>query len=55
MQTDGWPEMDEGKLPDENESRDLLRAKAVILTWVKDLRAQPEVGSSRRHNTSVVC
>nr|XP_020453407.1 butyrophilin subfamily 1 member A1-like [Monopterus albus] len=42
MQTDGWPEMDEGKLPDLITEQDLLQAKAVILNWIKDLRAQPE-------------
>uniref|UniRef100_A0A3B5MSL9 Si:ch211-120g10.1 n=1 Tax=Xiphophorus couchianus TaxID=32473 RepID=A0A3B5MSL9_9TELE len=42
MQTDGWPEMDEGKQPDLINGQDLERAKAVILNWIKDLRAQPE-------------
>lgn len=46
MQTDGWPEMDEGKLPDLINELDLLQAKNVILNWIKDLRAQPEVGRS---------
>lgn len=45
MQTDGWPELDEAKQPDMTE-QDLLQAKSVILTWIKDLRAQPEVRSS---------
>lgn len=42
MQTDGWPEMDEGKQPDLISEQDLMQAKNVILTWIKDLRAQPE-------------
>ncbi|XP_029014250.1 E3 ubiquitin-protein ligase TRIM69 isoform X1 [Betta splendens] len=42
MQTDGWPETVEGKLPDLINEQDLLQAKARILNWVKDLRAQPE-------------
>lgn len=41
MQTDGWPEM-EGKHPDLINEQDVQQAKAVILDWVKDLRAQPE-------------
>lgn len=45
MQTDGWPEIDEGKQPDLINGQDLEQAKAVILNWIKDLRAQPEVGS----------
>ena len=51
MQTDGWPEKDEGKLPDMINEQDLLQAKNVILTWVKDLRAQPEVGGLHRQIT----
>lgn len=43
MQTDGWPEVDQGKQPDLIKEEDLLQAKNVILTWIKDLRAQPEV------------
>lgn len=42
MQTDGWPEIDEGKQPDLINGQDLEQAKAVILNWIKDLRAQPE-------------
>ncbi|AWP18715.1 putative butyrophilin subfamily 3 member A3-like isoform 2 [Scophthalmus maximus] len=42
MQTDGWPEINEGKLPDQINEEDLLQAKNVILNWIKDLRAQPE-------------
>lgn len=54
MQTDGWPEMVEGKLPDMINEQDLLQAKAMILNWVKDLRAQPEVGTSYRLITCLV-
>lgn len=43
MQTDGWPEMDEGKMPKTMNEQDLLQAKTVIINWIKDLRAQPEV------------
>lgn len=46
MQTDGWPEMNEGKQPDVTSEKDLQQAKAVILEWIKDIRAQPEVGGS---------
>ncbi|XP_017283593.1 butyrophilin subfamily 3 member A3 [Kryptolebias marmoratus] len=42
MQTDGWPETDEGKQPGLMTLQDLLQAKTVILNWIKDLRAQPE-------------
>nr|XP_004560726.1 tripartite motif-containing protein 34A isoform X1 [Maylandia zebra] len=42
MQTDGWPEMNEGKQPDVTSEKDLQQAKAVILEWIKDIRAQPE-------------
>lgn len=45
MQTDGWPELDEGKRPELINEQDLLQAKTVILNWIKDLRAQPEVGN----------
>lgn len=44
MQTDGWPETDEDKQPDLMTPQDLQQAKTAILNWVKDLRAQPEVG-----------
>lgn len=54
MQTDGWPEMGEGKHPDMINEQDLLQAKTVILNWIKDLRAQPEVGSSDIHITCPV-
>lgn len=46
MQTDGWPEMNEGKQPSVTSEKDLQQAKAVILEWIKDIRAQPEVGGS---------
>lgn len=42
MQTDGWPEMNKSKQPDLIDVNDLQKAKNEILTWVKDLRAQPE-------------
>ncbi|CAK6963287.1 butyrophilin subfamily 3 member A3 [Scomber scombrus] len=42
MQTDGWPEVDEVKQFDLINEQDIQQAKAVILNWVKDLRAQPE-------------
>ncbi|KAM4536091.1 butyrophilin subfamily 3 member A3 isoform 1-T2 [Fundulus diaphanus] len=42
MQTDGWPEMGEGKQPDLINEQALEQAKADVLTWIKDLRAQPE-------------
>lgn len=54
MQTDGWPEKAEQKDQENQEKqekqekelqdleKDLEMAKAVLLTWVKDLRAQPE-------------
>ncbi|MEQ2183486.1 hypothetical protein GOODEAATRI_033164, partial [Goodea atripinnis] len=42
MQSDGWPEVDEGKQPDLINGQDLEQAKAVIVNWIKDLRAQPE-------------
>lgn len=44
MQTDGWPEIGEGKQPDLTGEQDMQQAKMVILDWIKDLRAQPEVG-----------
>lgn len=46
MQTDGWPEPDEGKCDEVPKEQRLLQAKTVILNWVKDLRAQPEVVST---------
>lgn len=55
MQTDGWPEMDEGKQPDLINGQDLEQAKAVILNWIKDLRAQPEVGSLSMRLTPSCC
>ena len=45
MQTDGWPERDEGKLPNLITEQDLIQAKNLILNWTKDLRAQPDVSS----------
>ncbi|XP_071768045.1 butyrophilin subfamily 3 member A1 [Centroberyx gerrardi] len=42
MQTDGWPEKDEGKQQDLATEQDLQQAKTVIFNWIKDLRAQPE-------------
>ncbi|MED6289110.1 hypothetical protein CHARACLAT_032965, partial [Characodon lateralis] len=55
MQSDGWPEMDEGKQPDLINGQDLEQAKAVIVNWIKDLRAQPEVGSlNMQINLSVI-
>lgn len=53
MQTDGWPEMDEEPKPDMINEEDLLQAKALLLNWIKDLRAQPEVDDSNlSHHTS---
>lgn len=46
MQTDGWPGMDDGKQPDVSNENDLQQAKDAILDWIKDIRAQPEVGTS---------
>ena len=46
MQTDGWPEVDEVKEPDQINEQDVQQAKAVIINWIKDLRAQPEVRGS---------
>ncbi|XP_072298637.1 butyrophilin subfamily 3 member A3 [Eucyclogobius newberryi] len=42
MQTDGWPEMDEAREFDLYDEQHVQQAKAVILNWVKDLKAQPE-------------
>lgn len=50
MQTDGWPEVDESKQPELHNEQDLLQAKNLILNWIKDLRAQPEVGDVRTHS-----
>lgn len=49
MQTDGWPEKDEGMQQDMASEQDMQQAKTVILNWTKDLRAQPEVGSTDIH------
>lgn len=43
LQTDGWPEMDEFKQAGLTHEQDVQQAKSVILNWIKDLRAQPEV------------
>lgn len=43
LQTDGWPEMDELKQAGPTDEQDAQQAKSVILNWIKDLRAQPEV------------
>lgn len=43
LQTDGWPEMDELKQTGLADEQDAQQAKSVILNWIKDLRAQPEV------------
>lgn len=43
LQTDGWPEMDEFKQAGLADEQDVQQAKSVILNWIKDLRAQPEV------------
>ena len=54
MQTDGWPELNETKQPEMTE-QDLLQAKSVILTWIKDLRAQPEVRLRFKYTTNTSC
>lgn len=43
MQTDGWPESSDWKDLALASEQDVESAKRVILTWTKDLRAQPEV------------
>lgn len=43
MQTDGWPERSDWKDLALSSEQDMESAKRVILTWTKDLRAQPEV------------
>lgn len=43
LQTDGWPEVDELKQVGLIDGQDTQLAKSVILNWIKDLRAQPEV------------
>lgn len=43
LQTDGWPEMHELKQARLINEQDAQQAKSVILNWIKDLRAQPEV------------
>lgn len=42
MQSDGWPEMDEAVEFDLYDEEHVQQAKAVILNWVKDVKAQPE-------------
>ncbi|XP_028842644.1 butyrophilin subfamily 1 member A1 isoform X2 [Denticeps clupeoides] len=42
QQTDGWPENSEWKDLALSSEQDLESAKRVIVTWTKDLRAQPE-------------
>ncbi|KTF98423.1 hypothetical protein cypCar_00015503 [Cyprinus carpio] len=42
MQTDGWPERSDWKDWALSSEQDMESAKRVILTWTKDLRAQPE-------------
>ncbi|XP_056607673.1 butyrophilin subfamily 3 member A3-like [Triplophysa dalaica] len=42
MQTDGWPESSDWKDLALTSEQDVESAKRVILTWTKDLRAQPE-------------
>lgn len=58
MITNCWPELIEAKLPDLLNEVDLLRfqartldAMARILNSVKDVRAQPEVGTLCRSST----
>lgn len=46
MLTDSWPEVKEVKYPDMINEKVLLEAKTVIINWIKDLRAQPEVKCS---------
>lgn len=42
MQSDGWPEVDEAMEFDLYDEQHVQQAKAVILNWVKDIKAQPE-------------
>ncbi|CAL1588921.1 unnamed protein product [Knipowitschia caucasica] len=42
MQSDGWPEMNDTSEYDLYNEQNVQQAKAVILNWVKDLKAQPE-------------
>lgn len=46
LQTDGWPEMDELKRAGQIDEQDAQQARSVILNWIKDLRAQPEVADA---------
>ncbi|KAK7939703.1 hypothetical protein WMY93_003029 [Mugilogobius chulae] len=42
MQSDGWPEVDGTGEYDLYDEQHVQQAKAIILNWVKDLKAQPE-------------
>lgn len=42
MQSDGWPELQETSEFDLYDEQHVQQAKAVILNWVKDVKAQPE-------------
>lgn len=42
IQSDGWPEMTEATEFDLYDEQHIQQAKAVILNWVKDVKAQPE-------------
>ncbi|TSK87544.1 E3 ubiquitin-protein ligase TRIM39 [Bagarius yarrelli] len=42
LQGDGWPEKSDWKELALNSEQDLESAKRLIMTWIKDLRAQPE-------------
>lgn len=50
MQTDGWPERSDWKELALSSEQDIESAKKVILTWTKDLRAQPEVHTKNKSN-----
>lgn len=43
MQSDGWPDVDDNEEYDVYNEQHVQQAKAVILNWIKDLKAQPEV------------
>ncbi|XP_047656585.1 E3 ubiquitin-protein ligase TRIM58 isoform X2 [Tachysurus fulvidraco] len=42
LQTDGWPEKSDWKELALSSEQDVENAKRLIMTWIKDLRAQPE-------------
>lgn len=42
MQSDGWPDVDDNEEYDVYNEQHVQQAKAVILNWIKDLKAQPE-------------